>query len=312
MENFLVSVIIPTYNRCDLLGRSIKSVLNQSYRNIEIIIVDDNSKDNTKSIVDSFLVKNLIYIKHNVNYGANKARNTGIVNSSGDVIAFLDSDDEWMPDKIQKQVDIFLKYSNVYFVYCGVVYKDNMSEKNVIPKTKGYIFYKQIFSDHVLSTSTWTVRKSCFYNVGLFDENLSARQDYDLSLRLSKRYCFDYVAEALAIIHSDGNERITDNIMKRIESSNIVLNKILKEIENKGFLFKKKVSASHYYQIARFAFERKERKIAKKYFMKCLFTYPFCLKYIVFYILSFFGNKAYYFPYKIKKRCVDFINPTGN
>jgi len=109
MKNPTVSVIIPTYNRAHLVGRSIQSVINQTYQDFEIIVVDDGSTDNTEDIIKEFQKKDkrIKHIKHNKNKGGSAARNTGIRAARGEYIAFLDSDDEWMPTKLEKQTSYF-------------------------------------------------------------------------------------------------------------------------------------------------------------------------------------------------------------
>ena len=102
-----VSIIIPTYNREQLLGRAIKSVLAQTYQDFELIIVDDGSTDNTERLVKSFNSEKTRYIRHRKNKGPAAARNTGIRSAKGDYIAFQDSDDEWMPEKLEKQMRAF-------------------------------------------------------------------------------------------------------------------------------------------------------------------------------------------------------------
>ncbi|GAH83893.1 unnamed protein product, partial [marine sediment metagenome] len=127
MDNITVSVIIPTYNRADMVGRAIQSVINQTYQDFEIIIIDDASTDNTREVAREFQEreKRIKYFKHEINKGGGAARNTGIKNSKGEYIAFLDSDDEWYPEKLEKQIEIFNKNDeNLGVVYSGVFYID--------------------------------------------------------------------------------------------------------------------------------------------------------------------------------------------
>jgi len=114
-----VSVIIPAYNRAHLIGRAIKSVLNQAYQDFELIIIDDCSTDNTDEVVREFQKKDnrIIYLKHDQNKGGSAARNTGIKVSKSEYIAFLDSDDEWLPEKLEIQMEAILK-QNVSMVTC--------------------------------------------------------------------------------------------------------------------------------------------------------------------------------------------------
>jgi len=104
-----VSIVVPTYNRADFLPKAIQSVLNQTYRDWEMIIVDDGSTDNTEEVVKGYKEERIRYIVHKYNLGLSAARNTGIKNSRGKYIALLDSDDEWFPEKISCQINIFQK-----------------------------------------------------------------------------------------------------------------------------------------------------------------------------------------------------------
>ena len=108
-----ISIIIPTFNRAHLLERTINSVLKQTYTDFEIIIIDDASQDNTKDIVQRFKNKNIKYLRQNENKGAPAARNRGIQEAKGRYIAFLDSDDEWVPEKLEKQLALFEKSTGI-------------------------------------------------------------------------------------------------------------------------------------------------------------------------------------------------------
>ena len=115
-----VSVILPTYNRAQLIAQAIQSVLDQTYQDFELIIVDDGSKDETEEVVNSFDDERIRYARHEENKGANAARNTGIAMARGEYIAFQDSDDKWLPEKLERQMRIFLITStDIGVVYTG-------------------------------------------------------------------------------------------------------------------------------------------------------------------------------------------------
>src|SRR4030066_2069221 len=142
-----VSVIIPTYNRARFIERAIRSVLNQTYQNFEIIVVDDASTDDTEERVRRLLPngRRLKYVRHDINRGAGAARDTGIKNAAGEYIALLDSDDEWLPEKLEKQLQVFKESRDekLGLVYCGVVLiKDNQKVGERLSKEKGYVFEK--------------------------------------------------------------------------------------------------------------------------------------------------------------------------
>jgi len=134
-----VSVIIPTYNREQLLKRAIQSVLNQTFRDFEIIVVDDGSTDNTKEIIDSFTSDKIKYIYESNSGGAARPKNTGIKNAQGKYIAVLDSDDEWLPQKLEKQIELLEIFQDPKLgaVGCDVfVFENGYKTEYKIPKHK--------------------------------------------------------------------------------------------------------------------------------------------------------------------------------
>ena len=176
-KNPTVSVIIPTYNRAHLIGRAIQSVLNQTYRDFEIIVVDDGSADNTEEVVKSFYDKRIKYIKHKKNKGAAATRNTGIKAARGKYIAFQDSDDEWLPEKLEKQMKVFENAP----AKVGVVYTDMwrimrnkrkyyFSSPMITPEDG--IIYKQALDYKVMNIGIQTalIKREVFEKVGMFDE----------------------------------------------------------------------------------------------------------------------------------------------
>ena len=229
----LVSVIIPTYNRASLIEKSVKSVYSQTYSNIELIVVDDGSEDDTERILSSYIDKNgLVFHKHKENRGAPAARNTGGNLAHGEFLAFLDSDDKWDPRKLEKQVQIFNTSSpDVALVYTGI---KKINEKgdflgNKIPVMKGYIFNDLLIDNCIGSTSVAMIRRDAFLSVGGFDEKFPARQDLDLWLRIARDYAVDYIAEPLVeyLVHSD---RISVNLDSRLEGCKMLLEKYKEDI----------------------------------------------------------------------------------
>jgi glycosyltransferase involved in cell wall biosynthesis len=198
-----VSIIIPTYNRAHLLVRAIRSVLNQTFQDFELIVVDDASIDNTQEIVKAFGEGRIKYIKHKENKGGSAARNTGIKLSKGIYIAFLDDDDEWLPTKLEKQIDRFRKSSDrVGLVYSWAEIIDDKG--NLIMKfhsTKKGKVLREIFKGNFIPSSTVIVKKSCFDKVGLFDESFTSCQDREMWTRIASKYEVEVVPEYLARHH---------------------------------------------------------------------------------------------------------------
>jgi len=209
-----VSVIIPTHNRAHFLRDAIFSVLNQTFQDFEIIVVDDASTDNTSEIVAAFNDERIRFLRHDINKGGSAARNTGILNSQCDYIAFLDDDDEWLPDKLRKQMEILLASPpEVGGVYTGCLDVDKASRKVIrqrIPTKRGNLSRELLIENCVGGTSTILLRKVCLQQVGLFDESLPRSQDYDLWIRISREFLFECVQEPLFKYHVHDRKISTD------------------------------------------------------------------------------------------------------
>ncbi len=296
-KNPEVSVIIPTYNRGNLIARAIQSVLKQTHQNFEIIVIDDASADNTKEVIQSFNDSRIKYIKHQVNKGGSAARNTGIKIAQGKYIAFLDSDDEWLPEKLEKQVKK-IKESNEKV---GVIYtrywilQNNKKFLSKEPQKRGDIFEDELFEDWITPTSCVLVKKECFERVGGFDENLPVRQDYDMWLRISKYFYFDFIKEPLVKIYLDRDtNRITStDFKKQISAENQILEKIKKEIYSWPLRKQKKLISRHYYILGKRLCVNGNTFLGRKFFLKAVKTYPFSLSYFLFFLISLFGAEFY-------------------
>ena len=204
--NIKISVIIPTFNREKLVGDSIKSVLNQSYKNLEVIVVDDGSEDNTKQEIDKIKDNRIKYIKLKKNYGASTARNIGIKIAVGQYISFQDSDDFLYPYKLEKQmINIINKKSNLDFCKIKVIfnssynlfYPNERQEKSIL---KGNIFKELISRGNFISTQSILV-KSNFIRKYYFDTNLPRLQDYDIVLRMIPKVKISYTNRVLIDLH---------------------------------------------------------------------------------------------------------------
>ena len=193
-----VSVIIPTYNRARLLTQAVDSVLNQTFKDYELIIVDNYSSDNTESVVKSYDDERIRYFK-NQNHGLiGVNRNYGIQKSQGEYISFLDDDDLWLPGKLEKQVELLdsnpelgLVYSDINIIGSnGNVLKDTYFH-NVKP-FRGNVFNELLVANFI-SNLTVMVRKEALNKVGMFDLKYIIAQDYDLWLRIARDYTIDFI-----------------------------------------------------------------------------------------------------------------------
>jgi len=197
----LVSVIIPTYNKSQYLREAIKSVLNQTYKNIEVIVVDDGSTDNTKEIVESFNDSRIIYIFQE-NKGPAIARSTGIKKAQGEYIAFLDSDDLWLKEKLKRQLDFMEKNSEVGLMGTGcyeITDKGKIIGKKIFP-IKNKILQKDLIKYNPFIQSSVMAKKEVFDKVGLwYDEKFRESEDYELWLRIAGNYKIGNLAELLVM-----------------------------------------------------------------------------------------------------------------
>jgi glycosyltransferase involved in cell wall biosynthesis len=201
----LVSVIIPTYNRGWVVQEAIDSVLDQDFRDYELIVVDDGSNDNTQEILATY-AEGITVLKQ-PNQGVSAARNSGISAASGQLIAFLDSDDLWLPGKLSSQVNFFKENDDAVINQTQEIWVRNGVRVN--PKKRHHKFSGMIFERSLalclVSPSAVMIRKSLFDTVGVFDEQLPACEDYDLWLRISCRYPV-YLIDIPLIIKRGGHD----------------------------------------------------------------------------------------------------------
>lgn len=233
----MVSVIITSYKRpAAIVDRAVQSVLNQTYQELEVLIVDDNPDNSSESqeLSTYFDKKERVrYIKQEGNKGACAARNLGISKAKGEFIGFLDDDDTWEPDKLALQLKRFEGTDeSVGMVYClGDVLVCNTEPPTVQEyyTTKLYkdevTFKEQLKYDYCGSTSQALIRKSCFDKIGGFDENLPARQDYEMWLRISKSYRILGIPHKLFHYYQHDLGQITKSPKKALTGYRIVYRK---------------------------------------------------------------------------------------
>jgi len=220
-KNPYVSVIIPTYNRGWILREAIESVLSQEFTDYELIVVDDGSTDDTPDILGDY--GRDIIVLHQSNRGVSAARNRGIAASRGQLVAFLDSDDLWLPRKLIGQVDFFK--ANPAALICQTQETWVRNGVRVNPRNRHHKFSGMIFEPSLalclVSPSAVMIRKTLFDRVGTFDESLPACEDYDLWLRVSCRYPVFLLDEPLIIKrggHQDQLSRAAGLDKYRIQS----------------------------------------------------------------------------------------------
>lgn len=277
MEKDLVSVIIPTYKRCDTLIRAINSVLNQSYENIEVIVVDDNEpnseesnlvKERLKRYVNNKKVK---YISQEKHINGAVARNIGIKKSQGKYIAFLDDDDEWNSQKIEHQMKYMIK-NNLDGVSCLYDIKNkNKLIRKCMPYNNKNLHKKVISRQVSIFTSTILLKRNILDITGYFDERLIRHQDLQLLLDYLYEHQIGVLNEYLVTLHSDSEINHPD-IYKMIKIKKDFFNICHKHLEKYSIKEQKNILAAHYFEIILISLKNKKILLAIKYLLKIGFN----------------------------------------
>ena len=208
MTDILISVIVPTFNRKDMLSRALLSIFSQSHEPCEVIVVDNGSNDNTQEMLrDEFPQVRLLLEPEQ---GVSRARNKGICEATGEWIAFLDSDDEWQPDKLEVQTREILGSENIISHTDELWYRNGVrvNPKNIHKKSGGYIF-DRCLELCCISPSSVMVKKTLFDEIGYFDEKLPACEDYDMWLRVCFKYPILFVDKPLTIKHGGHGDQLS-------------------------------------------------------------------------------------------------------
>ena len=248
MTKPLISIITPTYNRANFLTETIDSVLTQDYQNIEHLIIDDGSSDDTKELLKKYENNDKVRCFFQNNSGQSIARNKGLRESRGDFICFLDSVDYFLPGKLSKQIEAFQENPSVDIVYGDYIFIDadgNRLDQKNMTRYSGKIT-DQLLKDNCVSMNTTMVRKGLINSVGGFSEHIKFADDYDLWLRLSVDAQFLYLPEKLSAYRLMNNQ-ISSNKRARFESNEET---ICRFFQNNSYLFPesvKKDALNHLY-----------------------------------------------------------------
>ena len=227
----LITIIIPVYNRPNELKRAIVSILNQTIQDFEIIVVDDCSEIDLAHIVNSFNDKRIHYFKLDKKGNANVCRNLGIKQSLGKYIAMLDSDDEWLPNHLEKKQQHLVVNSadgvfGSYFLNNGLVIKEIISR----PFNENESMINYLLSGGKAATPTHFYKTSSVKTI-LWDEELFRHQDYDFSVRFSRKYKFIHSIDLTCIVHWNVNEKRTEHFPSQLK----FINKYKHEISNRNY-----------------------------------------------------------------------------
>ena len=291
----MVSIIIPTYSYARYIGEAIDSILSQTFKDFEIIVIDDGSTDGTGDIINKKYPMARYFFKNQG--GVSSARNMGITVAKGAFIAFLDADDIWLSEKLEKQIDVFNKQTDVGMVFTehSTFDKFNRTVDKSFGKReklmKGDVV-RNIFSNSYLTTSTVMVRKEVFDKVGLFEEHLRAAEDDNMWMRIAMDYQIELIDDPLVRYRiSEGSLSRTFNnciegVKKNIELirsryPDLYIRLGQKSIRGKYFVI--------YFNEGYHCFTNKEYDAAKKHFIKSMSFNPYKVKTYIYYFSSFFS-----------------------
>jgi glycosyltransferase involved in cell wall biosynthesis len=304
----LVSVIIPTYNCAPYLSEAIDSVLLQAGVNMEIIVVDDGSTDNTKEVVEKYRGR-ITYITQVPGRGASAARNLGIQHASGEWIAFQDADDIWLPEKLAMQLDALQSYPHARLVFADtlvsrdrVVIQDSLMSKRLknwcernttqIPDVYYGHVYRELLFGNYICTITVMLHRSVLDEVGIFDETLKVGEDYDLWLRIARNHSVIYVDRVFC------EYRVRDNGLsgglearspRWLEAHTVVREKHLRShwVPSQHHNVLTGVLSKNYWELGRIYFGEARFQEARILFLKGLGYRPLHLKSWIFWCSSF-------------------------
>lgn len=234
-----ISVIIPTYNREKLIERAIKSVQAQTYKNIEIIVIDDGSTDNTEEVIKGIGDKSIKYIKQD-NAGACVARNRGIEEATGSLIAFLDSDDEWFSQKLEIQLNHLLSEKKEISVCNYSVEKEGISNIAIPKEHPDYFTIDELLDHNYITTGSILITRQFLNKIGYFDEKMPRYQDWEIVLRMARETDIPICKDVLLELHVQ-TESITKSTSK--EKKYYALERMLKK--NKDLYLKNKKAYAH-------------------------------------------------------------------
>lgn len=262
----MFSIIIPNYNRAAIIYKSIKSVLDQTYTDFEIIVVDDCSTDDSLEQISKIKDRRLKVYNLKTNSGPAAARNFGIFKSEGEFISFLDSDDMYEKNFLEKTLESLRNAGeNVGFSWTGVRYHKDEKEKEYIwiPDSKKEPYKTFLHSLHIGTSSGVTVKKEVFNTCGAFREDLPAAEDTEFFLRITKKFDFTIIPEILVNIYKDGSDRLSKDFNKIARAYNIFLPEHYEEIDSETSL-----QIKHYYKMMWLNYHLKDKRKAREFYFR--------------------------------------------
>jgi len=298
-----VSVVLPTYNRGYCLRRAIDSVLAQTFTDFELIVVDDGSTDDTREVMRSYDDPRIVYVHNDANKGQPVRLNDGIRRARADLIAFQDSDDEWMPTKLARQVEVMRSQPPEV----GMVYTDkwrcepgrdkfHWKSPTTMPED-GLIFDKALDEQvYNIGPQAVLIRRECFGKVGLFDENLYNFNDWDMFVRISRHFLFFHIPEPLVTYNVSADAMTATGEDRGIEAIEALFNKYLPDLEKNPALLAKRA-----YWIGSFHLRDGDAAKGRKFLWRALRAQPFNPRYLAAALVSLLGQPVYRSLYRMAK-----------
>lgn len=223
------TVVIPTFNRSELLRQAIRSVLDQTFDNFELLVVDDHSTDNTSSVVSSFCDSRIRHILNHRTKGASGARNVGIFSAKGKWVAFVDDDDVWLPEKLECQHKLALNVDETVGLICTdyAIFKEKEERPKIFKnRPSGWVRDKLLYGGCIGCLSSTCVRSDILRVIEGFDERFPSNQDWDLWLRVAEACAFTHVPKTLVHMHQEARQdRIGQDFKSKLEGHILLRNK---------------------------------------------------------------------------------------
>jgi glycosyltransferase involved in cell wall biosynthesis len=289
-------VVIPTYNRAGVLDAAIRTVLAQTYESVEIIVVDDGSTDDTSTVISNYDDR-IRYHRFDENRGANAARNKGIELATGEFIAFLDTDDRWEPEKLERQVTAFRNASSQCgLVYTGIERQDregNFLDQRISP-TVSNPSRRLLLGNFVGTFSAILVSQSVFSEIGRLDETLPSWQDWEFYIRVADRFQFVLVSDYLTVKRDGRTDQISGNIDNLLSETYPKFRTIISDRSAEyGSLFQRRARAMLNREVADAALLNGHANIARRYLLLAVIQYPIDPRLLLYFGVSLCGVRTY-------------------
>ncbi|WEG13300.1 glycosyltransferase family 2 protein [Pullulanibacillus sp. KACC 23026] len=301
MGELSVSIILPVYNRESSIQRAVDSILEQTYQDFELIIIDDASSDQTGELIKAYKTDKIYYIRLEKNVGAAAARNVGIKAARYEWLSFHDSDDTWHPEKLEKQVALIdPKDEHPPIIYCSF-FREKSGKREYIPEPSPFPkegdILKSLLIRNFISTQTVLLRKDYLTDVGLFDEEMPRFQDWELWIRLAQKYSFRWLDEPLVnVFYTESS--ISSEIVKLLEAFRLIMTKHYQVYEAAGAYYVASLLFSYGHNLCLAG----DTKQGRYYLLRAYRENKGLRKSGVSILVSLLGKRGYSFIYSLLKK----------